>query len=130
MARRQVLTVPGIPHHANPIPQGVKIGNMVYSSAISGADADTGELPEDAEAQAWNTFRNIKLLMAEAGGGTDDIAKMAVSLRDDEARKFINDAWLDMFPDEDNRPARHTQSVNINPRYHVQIEFTAVLDEG
>ncbi len=130
MAKRQVLTIPGVPHHQNPIPQGVKIGNMVYSSAISGADADTGELPEDAKAQAWNTFRNIKLLVEAAGGSTDDIAKMSVSLRDDETRTFVNDAWLDMFPDEDNRPARHTQSVQINPRYHVQIEFTAVLDGG
>ena len=129
MAKRQILTVPGIPHHQNPIPQGVKIGNMVYSSAISGTDADTGELPEDAAAQALNTFRNIKLLMDEAGGTTDDIAKMAVSLRNEEARKFINDAWVEMFPDEDNRPARHTQSAQINPRYHVQIEIIAVLDD-
>ena len=128
MAKRQVLTIPGVPHHQNPIPQGVKIGNMVYSSAISGADADTGELPGEPEAQAWNTFRNIRLLVEGAGGTTDDIAKMSVSLRDDETRKFVNDAWLDMFPDEDDRPARHTQSVNINPRYHVQVEFTAVLD--
>ena len=129
MAKRQILTVPGIPHHQNPIPQGVKIGNMVYSSAISGADADTGELPEDAAAQARNTFRNIKLLMDEAGGTTDDIAKMAVSLRNEEARKSVNEAWVEMFPDEDNRPARHTQSAQINPRYHVQIEIIAVLDD-
>ena len=33
----------------------------------------------------------------------------------------------DMFPDENNRPARHTQSEAINPRYHIQIEFVAVL---
>ena len=130
MAKRQVLTVPGIPHHQNPIPQGVKIGNMVYSSAISGADANTGELPKDAEAQARNTFRNIELFMAEAGGTTDDIAKMSVSLRDEEARKFVNEAWVEMFPDADNRPARHTQSAQINPRYYVQIEIIAVLDDG
>ena len=128
MAKRQVLVIPGVPHHDNPIPHGVKIGNMVFSSAISGADADTGELPADAEAQAWNTFRNIQALVEAAGGTTDDIAKMSVSLRDAGTRKFINDAWLDMFPDEDNRPARHTQNAEINPRYHVQIEFTAVLD--
>ena len=130
MAKRQVLTIPGIPPHQNPIPQGVKICNMIYSSAISGADAATGELPGEPETQAWNTFRNIRLLVEAAGGTIDDIAKMSVSLRDDETRKYVNDAWLDMFPEENNRPARHTQSANINPRYHVQIEFTAVLDNG
>ena len=128
MAKRQVLTVPGIPHHQNPIPQGVKIGNMVFSSAISGADAETGELPEDAETRAGNTVRNTRGVGGAGGGNSGDIATVAVSIRDDETRKVVNDAWLDMFPDEDDRPARHTQAVNINPRYHVQIEFTAVLD--
>ena len=71
----------------------------------------------------------IAVRAAEAAGATPrDIPKIAVSIRDDETRKFVNDAWPDMFPDEDDRPARHTQAVNINPRYHVQIEFTAVLD--
>jgi enamine deaminase RidA (YjgF/YER057c/UK114 family) len=129
MAKRQVLTIPGVPHHSNPIPHGAKIGNMVYSSAISGSDPETGELPEDAEAQGWNTFKNIRLLMAEAGGTVDDIIKFSVSLRDESARKFINDAWLDMYPDENDRPARHTQSAEINPRYFVQIEVIAVLGE-
>lgn len=130
MAKRQVLSIPGVPHHSNPIPHGVRIGNLVYSSAISGADPETGELPEDAEAQAWNTFKNIRLLMEQAGGSVGDIAKMSVSLRDEAARKFINDAWLDMFPDEDDRPARHTQSARINPLYFVQIEIVAVLDRA
>jgi hypothetical protein len=40
MAARKVLTVPG-PHHQDPISQGVKTGNMVYSSAISDADTET-----------------------------------------------------------------------------------------
>ncbi len=128
MAKRQVLSIPGVPHHDNPIPHGVRIGNVVCSGAISGADPDTGELPEDAEAQVWNTFRNIRALMEEAGGSVDDIAKMSVSLRDSGARKFLNAAWIDMFPNEDDRPARHTQSAEINPRYFIQIEFIAVLD--
>lgn len=127
MAKRQVLTIPGIPHHRNPIPQGVKVGNMVYSSAVSGADADTGEMPDDPETQVWNTFRNIRLLVEAAGGTTADIAQMSVSVRDQETRKFVNDAWLDMFPDENDRPARHTTEGAINPRFHIQIEFVAVL---
>ncbi len=128
MAKRQILAIPGVPHHQNPIPHGVKIGNMVFSSAISGADSETGELPEDPKAQVWNTFKNIRLLLEVAGGTTADIAKMSVSLRDNASRQFLNDAWCDMFPDEDDRPARHTQNAEINPRYHIQIEFTAMLD--
>ena len=128
MAKRTVLKVPGLPAHQNPIPQGVKIGNMVFSGSVSGADATTGELPSDAETQVWNTFKNVRLLMEQAGGTTDDIAHMAVSMGSAETRKHLNAAWLDMFPEEDNRPARHTQTHDINPRYHIQVEFIAVLD--
>ena len=116
----------------------------VMLDLLKNSDKEIIELPADPESVSRissmkvnleringalsNTFRNIRLLVEAAGGTTDDIAKMSVSIRDDETRKYVNDAWLDMFPNEDDRPARHTQSVNINPRYHVQIEFTAVLD--
>jgi 2-iminobutanoate/2-iminopropanoate deaminase len=120
MAKREILHIPGAPGHRNPIPQAVRIGGFVFSSAIIGTDPATGELPDDPEKQAWNTFRNIRTLVEQAGGTTDDIAKMSVSLRDLENRKYVNDAWLDMFPDPADRPARHTTQLPINERFHVQ----------
>lgn len=124
---RQILEIPGVPGHQNPIPQGVRIGDMVFSSAISGYDPVTGELPADPEAQVRNTFRNCRALVEQAGGTVDDIAKMSVALRDLGVRRFVNEEWLAMFPDEQDRPARHTVQLPINERYHIQIELVAVL---
>ncbi|MBI3060714.1 MAG: RidA family protein, partial [Deltaproteobacteria bacterium] len=42
-SKREVVNIPGLAHGA-PIPNGAKIGNMVFSSAISGRDTETGKL--------------------------------------------------------------------------------------
>ncbi len=127
MARREVIEVPGLPHHSNPIPNLVKLGNMVFSSAVAGYDSDTQELREDPATQAVNVFRNIRLAVEAAGGTIDDIAKITVFMRDMAVREHVNREWLKMYPDENDRPARHSVRADIPERFHVQLEFVAVL---
>jgi 2-iminobutanoate/2-iminopropanoate deaminase len=57
MAKREVLHVKGSSHQ-NPIPTAVKIGNMVYTSAIIGSDSETGEMPVCVEDEVANLFHN------------------------------------------------------------------------
>ena len=47
MGRRQVIDLPGMGHRA-PISLGVRIDNILYTSGISGRDAETDSMPEDA----------------------------------------------------------------------------------
>jgi len=107
MAKREVLHVKGSSHQ-NPIPTAVKIGNMVYTSAIIGSDPETGEMPERVEAEVANLFHYLREIMELAGGTTDDIAYLSVSAADREYKKIVNVEWLKMFPNENDRPARHT----------------------
>ena len=46
MAKRKNIHIKGMEHGA-PIPNGAVIGNMIFSSAISGKDAKTGVLSPD-----------------------------------------------------------------------------------
>jgi 2-iminobutanoate/2-iminopropanoate deaminase len=126
MAKREVLHIKGS-HHQNPIPTAVKIGNMVYTSAIIGSDPDTGEIPENVQEEVSNLFHYIREIMELAGGTTDDIAHLSVLVTDREYKKNVNVEWLKMFPKEDNRPARHTNVQNLREGLRVQIEMTAVL---
>ncbi|MGG4041020.1 RidA family protein [Bacillus smithii] len=126
MAKREVLHVRGS-HHQNPIPTAVKIGNMVYTSAIIGSDPETGEMPESVEEEVANLFHYMREIMELAGGTTDDIAHLSVSVTNREYKKVVNVEWLKMFPDENNRPARHTTVQNLRDGLRVQIEMTAVL---
>jgi len=63
MARRKSIHIKGMEHGA-PIPNGVVIGNMIFSSAISGKDAKTGVLSSDPDEQAEAMFRNLRLFMS------------------------------------------------------------------
>ncbi|MCM3411853.1 RidA family protein [Metabacillus litoralis] len=126
MAKREVLHVKGS-NHQNPIPTAVKIGNMVYTSAIIGSNPETGEMPENVQEEVANLFYYMKEIMELAGGTTDDIAHLSVSVTDRDYKKIVNVEWLKMFPNEDDRPARHTSVKDLRDGLRVQIEMTAVL---
>lgn len=127
MGKRQTLEVPGVAHNA-PIPMGVRVGNLVFSSGVSGADPATGELPDDPARQAELMFQNARTLMEQAGGTLDDVARMTVYVKDDSYREHLNREWLKAFPDEHDRPARHTLVWNLRGGMLLQCELVAVLD--
>ena len=129
MSRRQVVQIPGVKHKA-PIPSAVRIGNLLFSSAINGRDPATEELPEGAAEQVEQAFRNMAALVSAAGGTTDDIAHVTVFLRDRSDRKHVDEHWLAMFPDPADRPARHALPLDRAGGTLVQLEIVAVLDYG
>ena len=127
MARREVVEDPSIPHHRNPIPPAVKIGGYVFSSAISGEDPASGTLPPEVERQVAQAFQNLRRVLEVAGGATDDVAAVTVLLKDMEHRELVNREWLKMFPDEHNRPVRHSVRSELAGGMLVQLQIIAVL---
>lgn len=127
MATRQRISGPDIPEHANPFPACVKIGNMIFSAAISGQDPETHEIPEDEESQIENAFQIMRNILRAAGGSTDNVAKVVVYVADRSIRPKVNPHWLAMFPDENDRPVRHMVPSDMPPGKHIQLEFIAVL---
>ena len=127
MAKRQVLEVPGV-RHAAPIPMGVKMGNLLFSSAIMGEDPETSTLPPEPERQAELVFRNMRTLLERAGGSPENIAHVTVFLKDLEYREHVNREWLKMFPDENDRPARHAVQADLPRGMLIQCQIIAVLD--
>lgn len=126
MAKRKSIHIKGLEHGA-PIPNGVVAGNMIFSSAISGKDAKTGVLSANPDEQAEAMFRNLRLFMETAGGAPENIASMKVYLKDEKHRDAVNQAWLKMFPDEHDRPARHALKAELRGEVLFQIEVIAVL---
>ena len=125
MSRRHVIELPNVKHKA-PIPAAVVIDNVLASSAVFGADPASGELPEAASDEVANVFANIRSILGIAGATSNDVLRMDVLVRASEYRGLINEHWLAMFPDENDRPARHiTVAGNLPAR--AQIEFLAVL---
>ena len=112
-----------------PIPYGARVGNVVYSSAIQGINADTGELSEDVYEQARQCFRNMHTFLEHAGATPDDIVRLTCFLADLGDRQALNEPWLELFPDENDRPSRHTSRYDPPPGgMKIQIEVVAVVD--
>jgi 2-iminobutanoate/2-iminopropanoate deaminase len=126
MVKRKSIHVKGMEHGA-PIPNGAVVGNVVFSSAISGKDAKTGVMSPNPDEQAEAMFRNLKLFMESAGGTPDNIGYMKVYLKEETYRDAVNKAWLKMFPDEHDRPARHALKAELRGEMLMQIEVIAVL---
>ena len=50
-------------------------------------------------------------------------------MQDRSQRDAVNRPWLKMFPDEEDRPARHAiEYQGFTPGILVQLEIVAVLD--
>jgi 2-iminobutanoate/2-iminopropanoate deaminase len=126
MAKRKSIHIKRMEHGA-PIPNGAVIGNTIFSSAISGKDAKTGVLSPNPDEQAEAMFRNLLLFMEEAGGTPENIGYMTVFLKEEKYRDAVNKAWLKMFPDEHNRPARHAVKADLRGEMLFQIQVIAVL---
>jgi 2-iminobutanoate/2-iminopropanoate deaminase len=126
VTQRRSIHIPGMKHGA-PIPNGAALGNLIFSSAISGKDAKTGVLSPDPDEQAEAMFRNLRLFMETAGGTPANVGYMKVYLREEKFRDAVNKAWLKMFPDEHDRPARHALKAELRGDVLFQIEVIAVL---
>jgi 2-iminobutanoate/2-iminopropanoate deaminase len=126
--KRQPLEIPGLSHR-DPLPMGAKAGNMVYSSVIGGQDPKTNKQVAGTNEQMEQAFQNMKALVEQAGGTANDIGLVWVFLRDKGDQPAMIDAWLRMFPQDGDRPARKTIMYDeLKGRETlVQLQFTAVL---
>jgi enamine deaminase RidA (YjgF/YER057c/UK114 family) len=127
MLKREILSVPGVPTHANPIPQGVKLDRFVFSSLVTGRDAKTNKYPDSIQDQVKNAFASMRALLAAAGATPANIGLLTVYLNDRADRVHVNPSWLEMFPDEHDRPARMTLKMELDDGAKIMMSFTAVL---
>jgi 2-iminobutanoate/2-iminopropanoate deaminase len=126
---RVSLHVEGVEHVA-PIPMGARVGNMVFSSGIMGKDPATGEVPDDAATQARLAFAHLKTLVENAGGTLADVGHVRVLMKDESVREFVNEPWLELFPDPEDRPARHAVVQPLRGKMLLQLEMIAVLKDA
>lgn len=127
---RQSLELEGVTHAA-PIPMGARVGNMVFSSGIMGKDPATDKLPPEPDRQAHFAFLNMKSLLATAGATMGDVGHITVFINDNAMRDHVNREWFAHFPDEHDRPARHTiLQPTLAGGMLVQLEIIAVIADG
>ncbi|HTE84919.1 MAG TPA: RidA family protein [Dehalococcoidia bacterium] len=126
MMVRRIVEVDGRVGQPN-IPACVVLGNLILPSVISGRDPAASEQSDDPEIQIAQAFVNMKAVVEAAGGTLDGIGKVTVYLKDFSHRRYVNECWQAMFPDADNRPARHVLKAELQPGDWVQLDVIASL---
>lgn len=128
MSRRKTFEIPGVNHGSAPIPMAAQVGAVFHSSGIPPTDPATGSVPDTGERQVEMAFRNAAALLSVAGLGPGDVVYLDVFLADDSLRAEVNKHWLDWYPDEHDRPARHTTVRPLPGKMLVQLQVQAVAE--
>lgn len=126
VGKRTSIYVAGF-SHKNPIPAACRIGNTLYSGSIQGTEPASGKYGATLEEQCTLMFSHVRRIAEAAGGSTADIVKMTVWMKDRTQRAALNKPWLEMFPDPDARPARHTMNGDLDGEKLVECDFIAIL---
>ncbi len=124
MSTRRSISIEGLTHQTA-IPVATRIGPLLVSSVIAPFDPGTRHVPERIEDQYRNIFRHVGLMLEAAGADWSHIAKMEfwTPIAD---RGALDPFWLDKFPDEGSRPARHT---HVGQGESARASFIAFIED-
>ena len=127
--RQQSIDLDGM-GHAAPIPMACRVGPILATSAVGGKDPATGTLAEDVDAQVAQAFRNLGAVLAQGGMDFGDVVKLTVYLLHEQDRDAVNRHWVQTWPDEHKRPARHAVVAPLRAGMKVQLEALAVAKDA
>ena len=101
--KREVIGVPG--RAPSPIlSPAVRVGDLVWTAGHTGTDPQTGQMPDDFEAQVRNTLDALGEALEAAGSSWKSAVKVNIYLTDIALRPSFNQLYL-QYVGED-RPAR------------------------
>ncbi|HEY7062972.1 MAG TPA: RidA family protein [Chloroflexota bacterium] len=88
----------------DPLPLGVRVGDLVFAAGIGGVDPATGALGAGLDRQLALAFQNLRTVLGRAGATLDNVAHVTLYMPDLAERLAFNKPWLAAFPDADDRP--------------------------
>lgn len=114
---------------SNPAPQGLRIDDLIVGLGINGANPTTGEIGSGIHEQLANAYANLRSLVEASGAAVENIGQVSFFLADFDHRNLINDPWVEMFPDPDDRPTYKFMPATMVGGELVRLEAFAVAGE-
>lgn len=124
---KQTVSTPNAPAAIGPYSQGVKVGNLIFTSGQLPMNPQSGELVADIEGATKQSLENVKAILESAGSSIDKVVKTVVFLRDMNDFVAMNAVYATYFPN--NPPARSAIQVARLPKDAVvEIEAIALAE--
>ncbi len=122
---KKIIKTDKAPAAIGPYSQGIKIGNLVYTSGQIPINPETKELVTEIKAATKQSLNNIKAILEEAGTSMDKVIKTTVFVKDLNDFAAVNEVYATFF--EGEPPARSCVQVAKLPLdAKVEIEVIAL----
>lgn len=126
--KKTIISTEKAPSALGPYSQGVKVGNLLFTSGQIPIDPKTGELvTEDIEKATEQVMENLKNILEEAGTNFKNVIKTTVLLRDINDFEKVNGIYGKYFVSE--QPARSCFQVGKLPKDALlEVEVIAIVE--
>lgn len=122
---KSVISTNAAPGAIGPYSQGIKVGELVYTSGQLPIDPKTGEMPATIEEQTKQSLENVKTILEASGSGLSKVVKTTVFLSDMNNFGKMNEVYAKFFTGD--YPARSAIEVARLPKDAlVEIEVIAI----
>lgn len=124
---KKIIATKNAPAAVGPYSQGIKAGNLIFTSGQIPFVPETGKLvSEDIKLQARQSLENVKAVLKEAGATLSDVIKVTVFLKDMNDFGSVNEIYAEFF--NESYPARSCVEVARLPKdVAVEIEAIALI---
>jgi 2-iminobutanoate/2-iminopropanoate deaminase len=126
--KRQEYRVEGLAEPLSHYADAVRADDLLFVSGLVAVDHE-GRLvgSDDVVAQARQVFENMRMVLAAAGCGFEDVVKVTIFLTDVEDRPRINPVRQEVFGEA--RPASTLVEVSqlAVPGARIEVEAVAVV---
>ncbi len=124
-----VISTKNAPGAIGPYSQGIKFGNLVFTSGQMPVNPATGVMvTDDVKLAAKQSLENVKGILEEAGTSMDNAIKVTVFLKDMNDFAAVNEVYGQYFTEK--MPARSAVQVAKLPKdCLVEIEAIAYIPE-
>ncbi|MEH7304680.1 RidA family protein [Neobacillus drentensis] len=123
---KETIITKEAPKAIGPYSQGIKAGNVVYTSGQLPIHPETGEMPDNIEEQTRMSLENLKQVIEAAGASLQQVIKTTVFLSDMNHFAAMNHIYGEFF--SVNYPARSAIEVARLPKDAlIEIEAVAMI---
>ena len=124
--QKEIISTNNAPAAIGPYSQGIKIGDMVFTSGQLPVNPATGEVVTEIKAATKQSLENVKAVLEQAGSSLDKVVKVVVFIKDMNDFAQVNEVYGQYFTE--NAPARSCVEVARLPKdCVVEIEAIASL---
>ena len=121
--QKEIISTTTAPSAIGPYSQGIKIGDMVFTSGQIPVNPATGEVVTEIKAATKQSLENVKAVLEAAGSSLDKVIKVVVFIKDMNDFAEVNEVYGQYFTE--NPPARSCVEVARLPKDCV-IEIEAI----